>query len=240
MDLKRAMRLILLKNIKRIYFLPIYLQWMIGISLCVTALLLAYFMIESVYLPLLIILIPLVKPIYHFLIAPLLRLLGLLKYYSPMMITINKKNKTLEIHNGTSFDYLVNMRWRQRGLKAKKRMLIYYLEGFLRIIEDLEKNKLPKDVTITGTSYFFSKKSAKIIGFSEKSVGIFRKILFFVDYVNLFLMYSYSNGKLSFPGVSKLKKVEISGKKLLQSKKNIIRLLTIIKSRNNYKTIPAI
>lgn len=239
-DFSIVMRLSLLKNIKRIYFHPKYVQWMIGILLSLTALALAYYIIESVYLPVVILLLPVAKPVGHFLMVPLLRLLGLLKYYSPMLIGINTNEKTLEIHNGSSFDYLINMRWRQRGLKARKRMMIYYLKGFLKIIDDLEKKRLPEDVTLTGISYFFSNKSARKIGFTEKSVGFFRKILFFVDYVNLFLMYSYSNGRLSFPDVSKLRKVEISGKKLLQSKKNIIRLLTLIKKRNEYKTIPAV
>lgn len=227
------MRLTLLKNIKRFYRHPKYIQWISAVILFALFSVFTYYLIESVYLPILIAIIPFAKPIGHFLLVPFLRLAGLLKYYSPMFIAVKLKEKRLEIHNGSSFDYLVNMRWKQRGLRAKKRMMIYYLKGFLKIIDELEKQKLPRDVTLTGTSYFFSNKSAIRIGFIEKKVSTIERMLFFLDYINLFLMYSYSNGRICFPDIARLKKVEISGEKLLQSKEKIITLLILITKRKS-------
>lgn len=234
------MFLSMLKNIKRFYRQPKPAQWFAAIILSSVCALFIFYLIDSIYLPLLILVIPVAKPIGHFLVVPLLRLSGILKYYSPMLIGIRPNSDVLEIHNGSSFDYLINMRWKQRGQKAKKKMMTYYLRGFLKIIDEIEKKKLPENVTLTGTSYFFSDKSVKKIGFSEIKVGLVRKLLFFLDYINLCLMYSYSNGRLTFPSVLKLKKVEISGKKLRQSKEKIISLLYLINRKHSYRISTAL
>ena len=205
-------------------------QWTTAIILTVIGLSLSYLIFNSIYFPYSLLLIPIIKPIGHFAIAPLLRLVGWLHYYSPMFIVI-KSNRTLEMHNGTAFDYLLNMRWRQKGVPAKKKIMLYYLNGLMQIIKEIESKKLPHEINVIGVSYFFNQKTATKIGFTIERVGIVRRLLFFVDYVNLFFMYSYSRGRLTFPNVLKVKKVKISGEKLLNSKDIINRLIQLIQNK---------
>ena len=234
------MRLTLFKNIKKIYRQPKIIQWIIAISLSACSAYLVYFVFDVIYLPIVLFLLPLLKPIGHFLVVPLLRLSGVLNYYSPMLIGVWSGEKSLNLHNGSSFDYLVNMRWKQKGQIAKRRMLRYYLKGFLKIIEDIENKKLPREVEVSGTSYFFSERSAMRMGFKLIQPNTIWKFLFFLDYVNLFMMYSYSCGKLRCPKVTKLKKAVITGEKLLQAKEKIITLLNLINRKNNLTTLSAV
>lgn len=227
------MRIFILKNIKRIYLHPTYIQWIVAIFLLLisVSIIFALFTTTKVFFSLL--LLPLVKPIAHFLTVPFLRLTGVLKYYSPMLLCVWKGKNVLEIHNGSSFDYLINMRWKRRGISAREKMIKYYLKGLLGIIQEIESKTLSDDLIITGTSYFFSNKSVHKIGFKSKRVKWYKQILAFLDFVNLLLMYSYSKGKITPPNLLNLREVEITGKKLVESKENIIRLLALIKKRKS-------
>ena len=92
-------------------------------------------------------------------------LAGYCDYESPMLLTIKRRNK-LEIHNGNLMDYIVNIRWNQKGNKAKKLILYYYLSGLTKIIDNIEDGKISKNINIVGTSYFFNKNTAKKFGFT--------------------------------------------------------------------------
>ena len=232
------MFLYLLKSVKSIYRQPYFLQWTVAILCIILAGLILYTIIDAADLLIFMLLIPLTKPIEHFLAVPLLRLSGVLNYYSPMLIGVWTSATKMEIHNGSSFDYLVNMRWKQKGIRAKRRIMRYYLKGFLKIIDDVENKRLPENTVISGVSYFFSSHTASKIGFTLRETGMARRLLFMIDYVNLFLMYSYSNGRITFPQLSRLKKAEITANILVQSKKKIVTLLTGLNRINQHTIRP--
>jgi hypothetical protein len=138
----------------------------------------------------------------------------------------------MEIHNGTIFDYLGNMRWEHRGIIATKITMIYYLKGLLTLIEAIENKKISDNIAVTGVSYFFSEKTAKRIGFTIKKAGYIKRFLFVLDYINLFLMLIYSKGRIAFQNINRLKKVEITAGKLVKSKTKIENLLSLLEYKN--------
>ncbi|MCF8261986.1 MAG: hypothetical protein K9J12_14505 [Melioribacteraceae bacterium] len=225
------------KSRKNIYLFPKPIQWSMAVIVLLMGAAVLYLAIEQIYFPLILILVPILKPIAHFSLAPILRLTGFLKYYSPMLLGVKMDDETLEIHNGNSFDYLINMKWKHRGDDAKKQIMIYYLMGLLKIIDEIERNNLQNKLYIVGVSYFLSQNTIRKLGFEEETVRFRRKFLFFVDYINLFLMYSYANGRMCFPNVFELKKVKISANKLIASKTKIFSMLNSLKHRYNLSYI---
>ena len=221
----------LMKNIRKIYTFPKTVQWIIAIVLSVTGILFSLLLLSLIYFPLWLVIIPIVKTISHFAISPLLRLSGLLNYYSPMLLVIKSKTQEWELHNGTTFDYILNMKWKQRGRNASKFIMINYLNGLLKIINEIEEKKSKDEITILGISYIINKKTAERLGFTVEKPSIFRRILFLIDYFTLFLMYSFSQGKVAFPNILKVKKMKISGSKLVASKQQIIRTLALVSNK---------
>jgi hypothetical protein len=213
------------------YQMPLFAQWLIALMLVFVDIALLVFAFAGLIFPFNILLIPILKTLMHFMATPFLRLCGHLKYYSPMLLLVNNRSG-MEIHNGAIFDYLSHMKWKQRGIIATKIIMIYYLKGLLSIIESIEKKEISDNMLVTGVSYFFSEKTAKRIGFTVKDPGLFKKFLFVLDYFNLFLMFSYSKGKPSFPNIRRLKKVEITASQLSGSKDRIIKALSLLECKN--------
>ncbi|MGD8779246.1 MAG: hypothetical protein PVH88_09840 [Ignavibacteria bacterium] len=214
----------ILAPIRKLYNLPKPAQWTVAVFMSVVGVGVSITLVQVVYFPFWILLIPVIKTIGHFSIAPLFRLLGLFNYYSPMLLIIKANDNNWEIHNGTTFDYLLNMKWSDHGMRARKAIMLHYCNGLLNIIRDIEKEKISGKIDLYGISYFFNSKTAKLLGFTEEKVRLRRRLLFFIDYLNLFLMYSFSRGTIAFPNIFKVKKIRISGEKLVNSKETIKRI----------------
>lgn len=221
-----------LVNIRKFYTNPPDVQWIQAFLLLITSLILITLCLIYIEFPFLLFLIPIVKPIIHFLITPILKLTGWLNYHSPMFLTIKKSKKQYEIHNGNVFDYFTRMKWNFKGSEAKKRIINDYLRGLLKIINDIENNKLSPTVKFSGVSYFINRNTARKLGFSVTKARLFHKILFITDFINLFLMYSFAQGTFSFPDIKCLKKMEISGEKLLNAKSLILEILLMVNKKN--------
>lgn len=222
----------LFKNIRKIYTFPITLQWIFAIIFSIAGILISVLILSFVYFPLWLLAIPVIKTIGHFSIAPLMRLTGFLNYYSPMLLVVRTAYNKWELHNGTTFDYILNMKWKQKGAIASKFIMINYLKGLLKIINEIEEKKISNEITILGISYIINKKTAERLGFTVERPNIYRRILFVIDYFTLFLMYSFSKGKIAFPNVFKVKKMKISGSRLVASKEIIKQVMALITSRH--------
>jgi len=138
-------------------------------------------------------------PIIQFFSTPLFTLLGIYTYYSPMVVSLGSNDRVINLHNGTSFDYLLEMRRVKPGLPWKKRMLVHYLAALQKIIHMIDTGKLPESVTIRGSSYFLSRSSAKRLGFSLSSTSFLEKLNILLNYVDLLWTYSLANGRLTYP-----------------------------------------
>ena len=158
-------------------------------------------------------------PIIQFFSTPLFTLLGIYTYYSPMVVSLGSNDRVINLHNGTSFDYLLEMRRVKPGLPWKKRMLVHYLAALQQIIHMIETGKLPESVTIRGSSYFLSRSSAERLGFSLSSTSFLEKLNILINYLDLLWTYSLANGRLTYPNLANIQTVSIAGKELLTKKK---------------------
>ncbi len=170
------------------------------------------------------ILILIVPSSIQFFGAPIAKLSGLHKYLSPMLLVNSANDKKYEIHNGTTFDYLMVMNNVKSGPEFSKKMLVYYLEGLLKIIEKIETNELSENVLIQGSSYFFNERTAKKLGFKLSKTNVAIKINMLVNYLDLIWMYSLSQGRLTFPNLINMQTVSVKGKYLVMNKTKLNEL----------------
>jgi len=141
-----------------------------------------------------------------------------------MLLVFSANDKKYDIHNGTSFDYLMVMRKVKPGVDWRKKMLSYYIEGLLKIIDKIEKGELPGTVEVRGSSYFFSERTAKRMGFKLQKTGLFERVNLLLNVIDLVWTYSMTHGKLKFPNVLKVQTAIISGEDLVKTKKRLENL----------------
>ncbi|MBK6962551.1 MAG: hypothetical protein IPH20_01110 [Bacteroidales bacterium] len=214
------------------YKQPKLLLWVEAILLLPIGFLPALFIIEKGYLqPLFYLLFLIYVPIGQFASTPFFKLVGIYKYYSPMLLGFMANDRQIDLHSGGSFDYLFVMRKYKSGIGMRNRLLIYHLEGLLYIIRLIENKTLSETVNIMGTSYFFNNKTLYKMGFEIETPSLFYRLNLFVNFIDLFWMYSLSQGKLSIPRIWNAKKAKISGVKLSESKKVIQELYDKMKTK---------
>ena len=170
-------------------------------------------------------------PLLQFLTTPLFRLLKVYTYLSPMLLVFAANKRSLDLHNGTSFDYFFNMKGVKPGKSWQNKMLSFYLEGLLEIIYKIEHEALPETVIIRGSSYFFSERTAHKLGFEVIKTSLPEKINIVFNYLDLLWMYSLSKGKLTFPNLKNIKTVKTNGTNLVSKKQKLLELKEFIDSR---------
>jgi hypothetical protein len=214
------------------YKLPKILQWLLALLLLVSGFFPALALIELGYAhPIAYLLVIFYVPIGQFSFTPFFTLLGVYKYYSPMLLGYTPSDSQIDLHSGGSFDYLFVMRKYKSGIEIRNRLLLFQLEGLKKIIQLIEDKAVPELVNIVGTSYFFSDRTAKKIGFELIDPSLFYRINLFANFLDLAWMYSLSQGKWAIPKVWKAKKVQITGQKLLENKGQLEALYDKLSSK---------
>jgi hypothetical protein len=214
------------------YKLPKALQWVLALFLLIAGFFPALALIELGYeYPIAYLLFFVYIPIGQFSFTPLFTLLGVYRYYSPMLLGYMSSNTQVDLHSGGSFDYLFVMRNYKSGVELRNRLLLFQLEGLKKIIQLIEYKAVPESVNIVGTSYFFSDRTAKKIGFELIDPSLFYRINLFANFLDLVWMYSLSQGKWAIPKVWKAKKVQITGQKLLENKGQLEALYDKLSSK---------
>lgn len=148
-----------------------------------------------------------------------------------MLLGYMANDREIDIHSGSSFDYLFVMRRYKSGIEMRNRLLMYHLEGLLRLIELIEKKSIPETVSIVGTSYFFNDRTLSKMGFEIVNPSLFYRLNLLINFIDLIWMYSLSQGKLTIPKVWNAKKASILGTKLIESKKVIEELYLKLKRK---------
>ena len=157
-------------------------------------------------------------PVSQFLFTPIYTLTGGYTYYSPMLLGYMANDTQIDLHSGTSFDHLFVLRKYSSGTPLRNRILLYHLEGLLQLIQLLEEQRIPESVNIVGTSYFFNDRTLLKLGFQIEKASVFYRINLLINGIDLFWMYSLSQGKLAIPTLWDAKKASIQGNQLVQSK----------------------
>ena len=201
------------------YKQPKILVWIESILFLLVGLLLAILIIETGYShPVIYTAFILYIPISQFLFTPFFRLTGMYTYYSPMLLGYMANDKQIDLHSGTSFDHLFVLSKYKSGNQLRNRLLIYHLEGLLQLISLIEDKRLPETVSIVGTSYFFNDRTLNKLGFQIESASLFYRINLFINFIDLFWMYSLSRGSFSIPNLWDAKKATIKGDNLVAQK----------------------
>jgi hypothetical protein len=201
------------------YKQPKVLVWIQTIFLLVVGLIVAVIIIERGYSqPLFYFGFILYIPISQFLFTPIYKLTGCYTYYSPMLLGYMVNDKEIDLHSGTSFDYLFVLNKFKLGTPLRNRIMMYHLQGLLKIIQLIEDEHIPASVNIIGTSYFFSERTLNNLGFQLEKATLFYRINLFINFIDLFWMYSLSKGKLAIPRVWDAKKAKITGDMLVAQK----------------------
>ncbi len=216
------------------YTQPKALQWIEAILLLPVGFLPVIGIIEVGYeKPLLYLLLVFYVPMAQFACTPIFKLTGVYTYYSPMLLGYMANDKQIDLHSGSSFDYLFVMRKFKPGNEIRNQLLIFHLEGLINIIKLMEDKKIPERVTITGTSYFFNHRTLHKIGFEMLTPSLFYRLNLFINTIDLIWMYSLSQGKWAMPKIWNAQKAGISGTKLMERKEVIEELYSKMKSRTS-------
>ena len=160
-------------------------------------------------------------PVSQFLFTPIYTLTGGYTYYSPMLLGYMANDTQIDLHSGTSFDHLFVLRKYPSGTPLRNRILLYHLEGLLHLIHLIEEQRIPESVNIVGTSYFFNDRTLLKLGFQIEKASLFYRINLLINGIDLFWMYSLSQGKLAIPTLWDAKKASIQGNQLVQSKSKL-------------------
>ena len=214
------------------YKQPKLFQWVEAILLLLIGLLPALVIIEKGYSqPLFYLLFLIYVPIVQFAATPFFTLVGIYKYYSPMLLGYMANDNQIDLHSGGSFDYLFVMRKYKSGIEMRNRLLIFHLEGLIYIIRQIENKSISEKVNIVGTSYFFNNRTLYKMGFEVENPSLFYRVNLIANFIDLLWMYSLSQGKLSIPKIWNAKNAKISGAKLIESKKMIKELHETLKRK---------
>jgi hypothetical protein len=214
------------------YKQPKLLVWIESIFFLLIGLILAVFIIEKGYSePLFYLAFIIYVPISQFLFTPIYKLTGGYTYYSPMLLGYMANEKLIDLHSGTSFDYFFVLRKYQSGTPLRNRIMMYHLEGLLKLIQLIEEKHIPASVNIIGTSYFFSERTLSNLGFQIEKATLFYRVNLFINFIDLFWMYALSKGKLAIPAVWDAKKAKITGDTLLAQKIKLEKLYINLKGK---------
>ena len=127
------------------YKQPKILQWIEAILLLLFGFLPALSIIEKGHSqPIFYLLFIIYVPIGQLAFTPIFSLIGVYKYYSPMLLGYMANDRQIDLHSGGSFDYLFVMRRYRAGIEIRYKLLLYHIEGLIKIIELIEKKAYQK------------------------------------------------------------------------------------------------
>ena len=160
-------------------------------------------------------------PFSSFVIAPLMRVKFLYKYYSTVLLVQFPNKKVYDLHLVNNFDLINFSRNRDN---ARKMILLGIVEGLLNICEEIEQEKLPKSLKIQAITFFMNARTFKKLGFKKVRYTPQYAILYFFDYIGILFSNYFISKKFRLVNIIKTSKASMTGEDLIQNKKNLIEI----------------
>jgi hypothetical protein len=129
----------------KFYAQPLFLQWFLALLLLIIGFYPALLIIEQTYDQQFFALFFIIYvPIAQFSFTPFFRLIGVYTYYSPMLLGYMANDVQIDLHSGGSFDYLLVMRKYKSGVSLRNQLMVFHLEGLLRLVQHIEEGTFLK------------------------------------------------------------------------------------------------
>ncbi len=167
----------------------------------------------------------------RYLTTPLLKKVGVYRYYSKMFCTAPYGFKTLEIHIGTSWDFF-------RLQKVNPSILLYHLaEGLYNLCAEIESGNIAPETKIRANLYYFNNATVEKFGFTPRRPNPLEWFVFSLNYIELCLMLSISYGRPTRVRFENLKVVESVASKLALHKHEYKRIAERLRKRESIQPI---
>jgi hypothetical protein len=167
----------------------------------------------------------------RYLTTPLLKKVGVYRYYSRMFCTAPYGFKTLEIHIGTSWDFF-------RLQKVNPSVLLYHLaEGLHNLCAEIESGKIAPETKIRANLYYFSDATVEKFGFKPRRPNLLEWFVFSLNYIELCIMLSISYGKLTRVRFENLKVIEGVASELAHHRQEYLRIAERLRKRESIQPI---
>jgi hypothetical protein len=205
-------------------------QWAVAVGaallgLAVIGSLFALPVLDWRWLPISLLGLPFLAPVEGLLLAPLYGLAGYFRYYSPMLLATRRRSGGLDLHVGTLFDYVMRLRWSDRGPRAARIVTADILRGLLQIAEEVERGTLSPDAELVATSYLFSDRSIARLGFTLRPAPGAVVANLAVTSLSIALRLSFTRGRFAYPDLRRIRQAVTSAGELAQHAGEIRRLL---------------
>lgn len=155
----------------------------------------------------------------HFLTTPILKKLGIYKYYTPLFLIVPYMPRRYEIHLGTSWDFF------QLPQISPKIYIDYLTQGLLELIEDIENCKIQPDVMFKGCTYYLKIQTMERFGFHSRKLKPYEFLIFLLSYIEVIILHSISNKKITIISFKNLIISTITAQELQQKKNEILKLV---------------
>lgn len=164
-------------------------------------------------------------PLEALLLTPLYALLGRFRYLSPMLVATRRRGGGLDLHVGTLLDYVVHLRWSDRGPRASRIVTAEVLRGLLALVGEVERGEVPPDAEVVATSYFFSDRTVSRLGFRlrEAPGAVVHNLVF--SSLSIALRLSFTRGRPAFPDLRRVRQAVTTAGRLAEHSGEIRRLL---------------
>jgi hypothetical protein len=179
------------------------------------------------WLPLLLVLPGVIAPLESLLLTPLYTRLGRFHYFSPFLLATRSPGGH-DLHVGTLYDYVSRLRWRDRGARARRIVLAEMLRGLLTLCGEVEAGRVPGDARIAATSYFFSHRSARRLGFASEQPPAGYVLNLVTASLGIALRLSFTHGRARWPDLREVRRITTTAERLLQHQGEVRRMLHAI------------
>jgi len=160
-------------------------------------------------------------PFSSFVIAPLMRIPFLFRYYSAILLVQFPNKKVYDLHLVNNFDLIMFSRNKNN---ARRMIFLEIVEGLLNICEEIEQGKLPRKLNIQAITFFMNTRTFKRLGFTNVRFSPQYAFLFVFDYIGITISNYFVSNELRFVNIMRTTKASMTGYDLVQNKSNLTEL----------------